>query len=211
MKKLNLLNSLILVISVLLSTPKAFAEATTTQMIRSSVPSAVAIGIRETNTTSSIEPVYGTILNNLMTSFDLSVNTAESGDKTYDFYIFARAKTYDGDASAFGQNGVIVFTNTNSLPTSAAVSNAKNGISGNVDVIGYNVKMLPSDDSKMNVQFVSSSDFEEAYKINFKNNAVSGTIDQTISGKALTTTFNSTEDTAGSYSVTVYVTALESQ
>ena len=145
MKKLNLLNSLILVISVLLSTPKAFAEATTTQMIRSSVPSAVAIGIRETNTTSSIEPVYGTILNNLMTSFDLSVNTAESGDKTYDFYIFARAKTYDGDASAFGQNGVIVFTNTNSLPTSAAVSNAKNGISGNVDVIGYNVKMLKDD------------------------------------------------------------------
>jgi hypothetical protein len=211
LKKLNLLNSLlILVISVLLSTPKAFAEATVTQMVRSSVPSAVAINIREANTNSVIEPVYGTILNNLMTSFDLSVNTALSGGKTYDFYIYARAKTYEGEASAFGPNGVIVFTNTKSLPTSNAVYNARNGISGNVDVIGYNVKMEPTNDSKLNVTFVPSGEYEEAYKINFLDGAVNGTVDQIITGKALTTTFNSTEDSAGSYSVTVYVTALES-
>ena len=74
--------------SVLFNTPKAFAEATATQVLYSSVPSAVAIAIRETNTTSSLNPEYGTILNDLKSSFDLSINTAESGDKTYDFYIF---------------------------------------------------------------------------------------------------------------------------
>ena len=196
--------------SVLFNTPKAFAEATATQVLYSSVPSAVAIAIRETNTTSSLNPEYGTILNDLKSSFDLSINTAESGDKTYDFYIFARVRTYDGEASAFGPNGVIVFSNTTSLPTSSAVYNARNGINGNVDVIGYNVQMLPDDENKMNVQFVPSSEFEEAYKISFKNNAISGTVDQIISGNALQTTFNSTEDSSGTYSVTVYVTALES-
>ena len=195
--------------SVLVNTPKAFAEATATQMLYSSVPSAVAINIRETNISSGLEPQYGTILNDLKSSFDLSINTAESGDKTYDFYIFARVKTYEGDASAFGPNGVIVFSNTSSLPTSSAVYNARYGINGNVDVIGYNVKMLPDDEDKMNVQFLTSSEFEEAYKISFKNNAVSGTINQIIAGSALQTTFNSTEDSSGTYTVTVYVTALE--
>jgi hypothetical protein len=69
--------------------------------------------------------------------------------------------------------------------------------------------MESSDESKMNVQFVSSGEYEEAYKINFLNGAVTGTVEQIITGKALPTTFNSTEDSAGSYSVTVYVTALE--
>ncbi|MBE7710729.1 MAG: hypothetical protein E7Z92_01170 [Cyanobacteria bacterium SIG31] len=196
--------------SVLFSTPKAFAEATATQTLYSSVPSAVAIGIREINVGSEIEPQYGTILNDLKTSFDLSVNTAESNGKMYDFYIFARAKTYEGDASAFGPNGVIVFSNISSLPTSTAVANARNGINGNVDVIGYNVKMEPSNKANMNVTFEPATDFEEAYKIKFLNGEVSGTINQIIVGKALPTTFNSTEDTAGTYSVTVYVTALES-
>ena len=167
------------------------------------------MNIRETNISSGLEPQYGTILNDLKSSFDLSINTAESGDKTYDFYIFARVKTYEGDASAFGPNGVIVFSNTSSLPTSSAVYNARYGINGNVDVIGYNVKMLPDDEDKMNVQFLTSSEFEEAYKISFKNNAVSGTINQIIAGSALQTTFNSTEDSSGTYTVTVYVTALE--
>ena len=143
--------------SVLFNTPKAFAEATATQMLYSSVPSAVAINIRETSISSGLEPQYGTILNDLKSSFDLSINTAESGDKTYDFYIFARVKTYEGDASAFGPNGVIVFSNTSSLPTSSAVYNARYGINGNVDVIGYNVKMLPDDEDKMNVQFLTSA------------------------------------------------------
>lgn len=196
--------------SVLFSTPKAFAEATATQMLRSSVPSAVAIGIREINTTSSLEPENGTILNELKTSFDLDINTALSGDKAYDFYFYARVKTFDGEASAFGPNGVILFGNTTSLPTASAVANARNGINGNVDVIGYNVKMLPDDANKMNVQFLTATEYEDAYKVNFKNDAISGTINQIIAGNALRTTFNSTEDSAGTYSVTVCVTALES-
>ena len=209
MKKLILLNILILVISVLFSTPKAFAEATAAHTLYSSVPSAVAIGIREINTSSSLEPQTGTILNDLKTSFDLSINTTESAGRMYDFYFFARAKTYDGDASAFGPNGVIVFSNTSSLPTSDAVERARNGINGNIDVIGYKVKMEPTDQSNMQVTFLPSSDYEEAYQVKFKNDVVTGSIDQTIYGKALDTTFNSTEDSAGSYSVTVYVTALE--
>ena len=96
-----------------------------------------------------------------------------------------------------------------SLPTSAAVYNARNEISGSVDVIGYKMQMLPDDKNKLDVIFLPSSEYEEAYKINFKNNAISGTVDQIIAGDALKTTFNSTEDSSGTYSVTVYVTALE--
>lgn len=209
MKKLILLNSLILVICVLLSTPKAFAEATAVQALYSSVPSAVAISKTETNTQGNIDPASGNILNDLKTSFNLSINSSEGETKSYDFYFYSRVKTVDSEESAFGGNGIILFGNTSSLPTTTAVSNARNGIIGNADVIGYYVKMEPSSANDMTVEFMTSSDYKECYKVGFQNGATTGTIEQTINGSAVAGTYSLGEDSSGPYSVTVYVTALQ--
>ena len=209
MKKLILLNSLILVISVLFSTPKALAEATAVQTLYSSVPSAVAISKNEVNTQGNIDPVSGNILNDLQTSFNLNINSSEGETKSYDFYFYSKIKTIDGEESAFGPNGVILFGNTTSLPTVTAVNNAKNGIAGNVDVIGYYVKMEPSSSNDMTVEYTSTQDYLECYKVGFQNGATSGIINQTINGSAATNTYLIGEDSSGPYSVTVYVTALQ--
>ena len=209
MKKLNLLNSLILVISVLFNTPKAFAEATTVQTLYSSVPSAVAINKTETNTQGSIDPVSGNILNDLKTSFNLSINTTEGETKSFDFYFYARVKTVDGEESAFGPNGIILFGNNSSLPTQTAVNNARNGISGNVDVIGYKVKMTQSSANDMVVEYMPTSEYSECYRVGFQNGATNGTIEQIINGIPVAGTYLIGEDSSGSYSTTVYITAIE--
>lgn len=209
MKKLILLNSLILVTSVLLNTPKAFAEATAVQTLYSSVPSAVAIDKTETNTQGSIDPVSGNILNDLKTSFNLSINSADDETKSFDFYFYAKVKTVDGEESAFGPNGVILFGNTSSFPTQTAVNNARNGISGNIDVIGYKVKMIPSANNDMVVEYTSSNEYSECYRVGFQNGVTNGIVEQIINGSPVTGTYMIGEDSSGSYSTTVYVTAIE--
>ncbi len=195
--------------SVLFNTPKAFAEATAVQTLYSSVPSAVAINKTETNTQGNIDPVSGNILNDLKTSFNLSINSSEGETKTYDFYFYARVKTIDGEESAFGPNDIILFGNTSSFPSQTAVNNAKNGISENMDVIGYKVKMIPSSNNDMVVEYTSTSEYQECYKVSFQNGATNGTVEQIINGSPVTGTYLIGEDSSGPYSTTVYITAMQ--
>ena len=195
--------------SVLFNTPKAFAEATTVQTLYSSVPSAVAINKTETNTQGNIDPVSGNILNDLKTSFILSINSTEGETKSFDFYFYARVKTVDGEESAFGPNGIILFGNNSSFPTQTAVNNARNGISGNIDVIGYKVKMTPSSSNDMVIEYTSTSEYQECYKVSFQNGATNGTVEQIINGSPVTGTYLIGEDSSGPYSTTVYITAMQ--
>ena len=125
----------------------------------------------------------------------------------YDFIVYSQISTADGSVvSAFDANGNLLFGNTVQLPTETAVNNAKSGISGNQNVIGYRLGMTVA--SGMTVKFQESDTYETCYKINFDNETTTGTLKQTISGSPVTNTFYLGEDTSGTYSSTVFITAV---
>lgn len=189
--------------TVLFSTEYAFAEATAEQPIETAVQTAVAISKNETVSSGSINATTGTISGELSASFTLQTNESNG----YDFLVYSQLTIADGSVvSAFDTNGNLLFGNTVQLPTQTAVNNAKLGISGNQNVIGY--KFGITVDSGMTVQFQEADMYETCYKINFNDDTTTGNLRQTISGAPVTNTFLLGEDTSGTYSSTVFITAV---
>ena len=202
MKKLNLLNILILVTSVLFSTQEAFSQASTVQTLSTSVQSAVAIEKVSSMEQGSISPVTGEISGSLTSSFNLQINDENS----YEFVIYSTLSTADSTVSAFDQNGNLLFSNIDNLPTGSAVEKAKLNQEGNANVIGYPFEL--SLDENMAVTFTNDKTYDDCYKINFTNAATSGNLIQTVSGNPTANTYTVGEDTAGTYKATVYITAV---
>ena len=202
MKKQNLLKTLILVISVLFSTQQAFSQASAVQTFSTSVPPAVAINKLSSSNTGTIDPVSGEIIGNLTSSFNLEVNDG----KTYNFIVYSSMLTADGSVSAFDKNGNLVFGNTTHLPLSSAVANAKENIAGNANVIVYPFKLTT--DTNMAQTFGPDATYEKSYKVNFTEDVAEGSLIHSISGTPITNTYSIGEDTSGTYSTTVYITAV---
>lgn len=202
MKKQNLLKCLILVISVLFSTQEAFSQASTVQMLRSSVQPAVAIEKTTSSTNGTIEPSTGIITEDLSTSFFLKINDG----KAYDFIIYSTITTSDEVVSAFDKNGNLLFTNNTILPISSAVENAKQNSGSNANVIVYPFELTLG--ANMTSTFVTQTTYEKCYKINFINSAMSGSLIQSIGKNPIDNTYSIGEDNAGSYKATVYITAI---
>ena len=191
-----------MVTAVLTGTVQAYGYASTEQTINTSVQAAVAVEKVSSNEAGTIEPATGAITGELSSSFNLQTNDTN----TYDFIVYSKILTTDGEVSAFDSNGNLLFGNTTSLPTGTAVSNAKNGNSNNADVIGYRINMTVTDG--MDINFTQSETYDKCYKINFTGSAVQGTLTEKISGQPATNTYSIGKDTAGSYSATVYITAI---
>ena len=202
MKKLNLLKTLILVVSVLFSTQKAFCEATAVQMAETSVQPTVAIEKTSNNNEGSINPKTGDITSDLTSTFNLKINDTNN----YDFIIYSTITSASGAEPAFDTNGNLLFANTTILPLTSAVSNAKQNIKGNPNVIVYPFNL--SLDTDMTKSFTTREGYDKCYTINFINSAMEGDITQTIGGSAITNTYSMGEDIAGVYKATVYVTAV---
>lgn len=202
MKKLNLLKSIILVTAVLTGTVQAFGYATTEQAINTSVQTAVAIEKTASNEAGTIEPSTGAITGEISSSFNLKTNETNS----YDFIVYSKILTTDGEISAFDSRGNLLFGNTTSLPTSTAVANAKSGSGANANVIGYRINLTVGED--MSIDLTNLESYDECYKINFTGSATEGTLTQNISGSPAVNTYSIGEDTSGVYSSTVYITAI---
>lgn len=202
MKKLNLLKSLILVTAVLTGTVQAFGYASTEQTVNTSVQTAVAIDKTASNEAGTIEPATGAITGEVSSSFNLKTNETNS----YDFIVYSKILTTDGEVSAFDSKGNLLFGNTTSLPTSTAVSNAKSGSGANADVIGYKITMSVGDE--MSINLTNLETYDECYRINFTGSVTEGTLTQSISGQPAVNTYSIGEDTSGTYSSTVYITAI---
>ena len=202
MKKLNLLKLLILVVSVLFSTQKAFCEATAVQMLETSVQPTVAIEKTSSNTEGSINPKTGDLTSELTSTFNLQINDT----KNYDFVIYSTVNSASGAESAFDINGNLLFANTTVLPLTSAVSNARQNVKGNPNVIVYPFKL--SIDTDMTKTFSTREGYNECYQINFTNSAMEGEVTQTIGGSALPNTYSIGEDVAGIYKATVYITSV---
>lgn len=204
MKKLNLLTILILVTTVLFSTEQAFAEASAELPIETVVQPAVSVDTTATSSSGSMNSGTGAIIDELKASFKLQTNDTNG----YDFIIYSQIATANGGTvSAFDKDGNILFGNTYTRPTETAVNNAKLGTADNQNVIGYTLNNSVT--AGMSITYEkNSSDYENCYRISFDNETTTGTLSQIITGNPLPNTFYLGEDTSGSYSATVYVTAV---
>lgn len=199
MKKLNLLKSLIIVMAVLLSTGKAFCEATAVQENYTLVQPTVAVEKVSSIETGNINPSNG-VASQLTSSFNLQSNDEETFFILYSTLAVAGGTTL----SAFDASGNLYFANTNFPPTVVAVNNAKQGIAGNANVIGYKINLSGE---SIDITYTNSSIYSDSYKIMLSDSATAGTLSQSIGGTPAVNTYKVGEDMQGSYSATVYVTA----
>lgn len=191
-----------LVMTVLIGTAEVFGYASTEQAVNTAVQSAVAIEKTSERVTGSINPATGSIIGELMSSFNIQTNETNS----YDFIVYSKVLTADGEVSAFDSSGNLLFGNTDVLPSATAVANAKNANADNPNVIGYRFNVEVGND--MTKEFTNSATYDECYKVNFINNAVQGPLRQSISGQPAANTYSIGQDIAGNYKATVYITAV---
>lgn len=203
MKKQILLN-LILVMTVLFSTVKAFGYAEVEQAVNTSVQPAVAIEKISSMESGTINPKTG-VHSGLSASFSLKTNGT---DNDYDFIVGSKILTTDGEVSAYTPNGYLLFGNTTVLPTSISVENAKSGGRDNRNVIAYPITINVT--NPMSVSFDGSKDTKEGtgcYVVK-TNGSYEGTLSQQIGSTPVSNTYSLGSDEAGTYKSVVYFTAI---
>lgn len=198
MKKLNLLKSLILLVTVLFGTEKAFCEATAVQASYTLVRSTVAVENTASSVSGSIDPSLEGKASNLTSSFNLKAND----DKTF-FVVYSRIQVDDGGSiSAFDQSGNLIFGNTTRLPQASDVEKARIGTIGNANVIAYPFRLSGEN---ISTSYTSSEEYKECYKVTLQDPLTAGVLNQSVGGMPVANTF-STRDEKGLYSATVYIT-----
>lgn len=195
---------MIFVTTVLTSTASAFGLAEKGQMLTTSAPESVGVEAVVTGNSGSINSTNGSISGTLSASFNIQTNDPDG----YDFIMYSIIQTTSGEASAFDNDGNILFGNTDvgHVPTLAAINSAKAGNGSNPDVIGY--KFLISEGADTSVVFDNVVPYGECYKINLTNSVTESSVTQSISGSPKAGTYSNSEDTSGTYQTTVYVTAV---
>ena len=200
MKKLNLLKSLIMVMAVLLSTDKAFCEATAVQALYTLVQPTVAVEKTASVEVGNINPSNGNA-SELKSSFNL-----QSNDEQTFFVVYSKITILGGtQVSAFDTDGNLFFANTQIPPTETAVNNAKQGLIGNANVIGYKINLSGE---SITITSTTSATYKECFKITLADSETSGRLEQTVGGTPAPNTYLAGEDVSGSYAATVYVTAV---
>jgi len=211
LNKQNLLKSLIMIITVLLSTVEVFATtATAVQTLSVSAPATVAVERKSLSLPSSIDPETGKH-SGMNASF--SIETTGTDD---DFTFIVGSKiltagnsevsafTNDGTGLLFGRIGEDEF-----LPSDIAIENAKNGNSNTANIIVYPITM--NIDSPMTVEYNKSLTIGEdtlgCYQIKL-NGATSGTLNQNIGGIPMNNSYLPGPDMSGTYRAVVYITAI---
>ena len=188
-----------MITTVLLSTGKAFCEATAVQASYTLVQSTVAVEKTASTESGGIDPSVEGKSTVLSSSFKLQANN----ESTF-FIVYSTLQTDGGQTmSAFDSTGNLMFANISILPSENDVNNAKLGIAGNANVIVYPFKLSGEN---IEVQYTTSEDYEECYKVTLQDPLTVGVLNQTVGGMPVANTY-STRDQKGTYSATVYVTA----
>lgn len=211
MKKQNLLKLFILVTAVLSGTVEAFATATAVQTLSVDAPPAVAINKLSSGESGDINPETGTH-GGLNASFEITVNGT---DEDYILIVGSKMTAAGGvEESAFSDDGqALLFGRADredAYPTAEAIVNAKAGGSNNSNVIAYQISTMDIT-SPMTVEYSTTQENLEGNKgcyIIHINGAQESTLTQTISGTPYGSTYSNSQDSAGRYSATVYITAI---
>ena len=188
--------------AVQISTVKSYGTASVEQTLTTSVQPAVSITKTSANETGTITPANGSH-SGLNASFEIQTN---GNDDNYYYIVEAKALSTSGEVSAFGSNRELVFGNVNELPTPTAIEHAREGIAGNDNAIAYYTTMTIT--NPMTVRYESDyAEHENCWAINVNDTSV-GTLNQQIGGTPVPNTYSKTCDMAGTYRVTVTLTAI---
>ena len=173
------------------------------QSIQTTVQPAVAIEkLSSSIENGTVNPQTG-VHTGLKSVFSLKTN---GNDDDYDFIINSRIITEDGEVSAYGQNGSILFAHTLALPSQSAIEDAKIGGNNNKNVIAYPVSAVVTTPMEVNYQS-NFSNYGDCYVVKV-NSATDGTVTHTVNPNPVSGTYNITQDQAGTYKSTVYFTAV---
>ena len=204
MKKHSLLISLILVITVLFGTAKAFGYAEVEQTVKLSVQPAVSIQKTISTENGTINARTGAH-SGLNASFLVQTNGT---DDDYDFIIGSKILTSDSaEVSAYTNNGDLIFGNISSLPTISAVNDIKQGGKNNMNVIAYPVNMTITNSMDISYQANKTTDEGLGCYVVLVNDKSEGSVTQTVGTTPVADSF-SLADEAGVYKATVYFTAV---
>ena len=204
MKKQNSLNLIILMLSTLLMPIRAYGYSEAEQSVLTDVQPAVAI---EKSTSSkesgSVNPETGVLQEGLSSIFNLQTN---GSDEDYDFIVTSKIMTEGGEVSGYGNNGSLLFGHILSMPTSAAIEDAKSGGNNNKNVIVYPVTAAIT--NPMSVEFQNNYGIHGDCYVVKVNGEKEGTLTHTVGQNPISGTYNIGQDQAGSYQSIVTFSAV---
>ena len=130
-------------------------------------------------------------------------------DNDYNFIMTSSVPIDGGIASGYASVGgrtALLFGNTTNLPTESDISDAKLGGRKNNNVIAYPITLLPT--SPMTAQYYASYGSYKDCVVVKLNGATSGTVTQTVNSAPISGTYIIGQDTAGTYTTTVTLSAI---
>ena len=203
MKTSNYVTFLILLITAAVGAGKAYGYAEAETSVYTDVQPTVAIS----KETSSIENTSANgmtgVHSGLQAVFSIQTN---GNDDSYDFIMTSSIPVDGGSVSAYGNGGCILFANTLTSPTAAAIEDAKTGGSNNKNVIAYPVTV--STTNPMTAEFQKNySVYGDCYVVKV-NNGTEGTVTHIVGQTPISGTYNIGQDPAGTYQAVVTFTAV---
>lgn len=203
MNKKTISKLFIFFVAATLCAVRAYGYAEAEQPIQTVVQPAVAIEkLPSSRETGSINPETGTH-DGLSSVFSIQTN---GNDEGYDFVVTSKIMTEGGEVSGYGNSGSILFGNTLSMPTSAAIEDAKMGGNNNKNVIAYPVTAAIT--NPMSVEFQNNYGIHGDCYVVKVNGGTEGTLTHTVSQNPISGTYNIGQDEAGEYKAVVTFSAV---
>lgn len=197
----NILRNLILFLAILISMAETFGYAEVEQAVNTEVQPSVAISKTISQETGSINPTTG-VHTGLNANFKIQTNGT---DENYDFILTSKINTMDGEMSAYTQNGNLIFSNNNILPTRTAVEDVIVGGRDNANVIAYPLNM--SITSPMTVEFGNTLNNGECWIVKL-NSGTEGSLTQVVGETPIVNSYSLGQDEAGTYNATIIFSAI---
>lgn len=181
----------------------SYGDTEAEQPIQTTVQPAVALNKVSSIENGTVDPETGIIDRALKSVFSIKTNG------NCDFIITSRIATESGDVSAYGQDGKsILFGHTLALPTQSAIENAKIGGNNNKNVIAYPVSGIVTAPEFLEVKYQNNyGNYGDGYVFAVIS-AMDGTVTHSVSPNPISGTYSISQDRAGTYKTTVYITAV---
>lgn len=204
MSNKNILKLLIFFSSALYSVTMCYGdtEVESTPVLLEVQPAVVISKQVSSVETGTINPATGES-SGLVTLFDVQTNGT---DENYDFIIKSSILTENGNISAYGSDGSLLFGHTLVVPTESAIKDAKLGGNNNINVIAYPVSAIATD--PMTIDFRTDyGTYGDCYVLKV-NNGTEGTVTHSVGQSPISGTYNIGQDQSGTYQSVVTFSAV---
>lgn len=189
--------------TVATATGSSYGYSEAEQSIQTTVQSSVAIE----KTSASIETGSVNAQTGVHTGLQSVFSVKTNGtDDDYDFIISSKINSAEGEVSAYGNNGQILFAHTLVLPTNSAIEDAKVGGNNNKNVIAYPVSATVT--NPMEIDFHTNYGvYGDCYAVKV-NSVQDGTVTHTVNTTPVSGSYSIGQDQAGTYQSVVTFTAV---